>query len=148
MSSFLGFDYELHTSCLLDSPSLEVDAIVAEMGKVADMCLLDAHATTQCSITSMHTRYALDVPAEESPFAFSLPDDVAKERMQGQEVFMADPNNMPESTDKLWGIAKQIVELKRAGRDREALELLMGAGGRAVEGFGIDPDPWRPGTPK
>lgn len=153
MSSFIGFDYQLSTSCLLDSPSPEVDALVGEMREVADACVWDAHASAQYSISSMiHKDYG-EVPTKpgESPFAFALPDkeaqavdtscnncgwthDVEFEAMSGE----------PAQSRGTRELADHIVALKRAGNDTEALELLLGGGGRVVEGFGSQPNPWRP----
>jgi hypothetical protein len=131
--SFVGVDYTCLFSCT--NISSEVDGLVAEMRKVADIRLLDAHASAQYSITSMHKRYAPGTPAEGSPLAFLLPDIEAQQR---GDVTIDPLTDNPMSTGKLWGIAKQIVDLKRAGKDREALTLLMGKGGRAVEGFPVE----------
>jgi hypothetical protein len=153
IDSTFNYTYDDFKRVTDTAPSV-ADQWVDDMGAVADACTLDAKASAEDSISSLLKPYHLvatpprpkvkpeDVPyvarqPGEPPFAFALPDD----GMQGHvgDLHIDTKTGMPSVVDGEESVTQQladlIIKLKRAGRDQEAIELLLGAGGRVVEGF-------------
>jgi hypothetical protein len=152
IDSTFNYTYDDFKRVTDTAPSV-ADQWVDDMGAVADACALDAKASAEDSISSLLKPYHLvatsprpkvkpeDVPHAtrqpgEAPFAFALPDEQSQGRSSGNAEVVIDPaSGMPQTSAETQALAELIINLKRGGRDREAIELLLGAGGRVVDGF-------------